>query len=86
MMQAGSKTQKCNRVNKSAFAVVSIGYIVFWLPFWIILLPFNLLVWTWRSSGLLSLLLFVALIYAVVLSNNKIIDFNVLCSSLNGLF
>ncbi len=41
MVQSSSKIRECSMIEKSAYAVISIIYIVFWLPFWIILMPFN---------------------------------------------
>ncbi|MBK8639093.1 MAG: hypothetical protein IPN92_12770 [Chromatiaceae bacterium] len=49
-------------VEKSAQAIAAGVYMIFWLPFWVILLPFNLLGWIWKKFGYYGLILVIVVI------------------------
>jgi gas vesicle protein len=59
-----------SHVEKSALAIAAGVYMIFWLPFWIILLPFNLLGWIWKKLGYYGLILVIVIIGAVIYGQN----------------
>jgi hypothetical protein len=73
MMDARQEIKTGSLVEKSAYAVAAGVYLLIWLPFWLILLPFTLLGWLWKHLGYFGLicLFIVALLVAVVLYDSK---------------
>lgn len=42
---------EADAIERSAYAVTAGVYTLFWVPFWIVLLPFNVLGWLWNKAG-----------------------------------
>ncbi len=52
-------------IEKSAYAVTAGIYTLFWVPFWILLLPFSLLGWVWNKTGVFGIFVLAILIAAI---------------------
>lgn len=48
-------------IEKSAYAVAGGVYFAFWLPLWLVLLPFSVLGWVWKYLRLVGVVLMVLL-------------------------
>lgn len=67
MLDARHEIKTGNLVEKSAYAVAGGIYVLLWLPFSLVLLPFTLLGWIWKHLGYLGLIL-IAIIVAIGLT------------------
>ncbi len=65
MLDAQHEIKTGSLVEKSAYAVAGGIYVVLWLPFWLLLLPFTLLGWLWKHLGYMGLAI-MAVILALV--------------------
>jgi len=56
MLDARHQIKTGSLVEKSAYAVAAGIYLLLWLPFWILLLPFTILGWLWKHLGYFGLI------------------------------
>lgn len=57
MLDARHEIKTGSLVEKSAYAVAGGIYVMLWLPFWLLLLPFTLLGWIWKHLGYAGLII-----------------------------
>lgn len=62
MLDARHEIKSGSLVEKSAYAVAGGIYVILWLPFWLVLLPFTLLGWIWQHFGYIGLILLALLV------------------------
>ncbi len=67
MLDARHEIKTGSLVEKSAYAVAGGIYVILWLPFWLLLLPFTFLGWIWKHLGYTGLII-VALLAAIALT------------------
>lgn len=61
MLDAQHEIKSGSLIEKSAYAVTGGIYVVLWLPFWLLLLPFTLLGWLWSHLGYWGLIILAAI-------------------------
>ena len=67
MLDAQHEIKTGSLVEKSAYAVAGGIYVILWLPFWLVLLPFTFLGWIWKHLGYVGLII-LALLLAVTIT------------------
>jgi hypothetical protein len=65
MLDARHQIKTGSLVEKSAYAVAAGIYLLLWLPFWILLLPFTILGWLWKHLGYFGLIVAVVVGLAI---------------------
>lgn len=74
MLEARREIKSGSLVEKSAYAVAGGIFVILWLPFWLLLLPFTLLGWIWKRFGYYGLIILAILlaIAALLFLNPKL--------------
>ena len=57
MLDARHQIKTGGLIEKSAYAVAAGIYLLLWLPFWLLLLPFSILGWLWKHLGYFGLVI-----------------------------
>ncbi len=57
MLDASREIKTGSLVEKSAYAIATGIYLILWVPFWLVLLPFAALGWTWKHLRYFGLVL-----------------------------